>query len=247
VVGLELVAEIGFQLGSRFGKRVKSLEKGMSALVSSEGTLLTLLSLLLGFGISMAESRNTARIERMLNESDAISTAYNRTEFTSGTIQAPLKDGIRRFLDLRIRFYRLPFEDRELEDVLRQTDQVEDRIWAEVRRHVSENPRSSTNILLANSINEMFDARSQQDGMFQIFLPRSLTILLLVSSVLVIGLMGYRHGLEGARHLVFTGILTFVFATTLFVLVDLNRPRRGIIHVSDRPLVELQDRLRRSP
>jgi hypothetical protein len=238
VVGLLVAAELGNLLGRR--ARADVAEKSADLITSA---LLTLLALLLGFGVSMAESRYSLRIQRMLQETKAISTAYSRADLMAVAHSAKAKSAIQSFLAERIEFYRAPYDENLLKKISTATDRVEDEIWRLVRAQVEENPRSTANILIVNAINEMFDSRSEEEGLYRVLLPWSVSYLLLLASILVLGLTGYGFGLRGARHFVFLAMLSIILGLTLFVMLDLDRPRRGLIKIAPTPLVQLHARV----
>lgn len=234
------MAELGYRRGHRARKRGMP-EKGVELI---EGALLTLLALLLAFGVSMAESRFDTRIQRMLLEANTIGTAYLRTELIPEPARAEIKEAMRNYLDSRVEFYRYTREDAGVDALDAKTNIFEAQIWRLVTENARKYPTSSTNILILGGMNEMFDARSEQDALFRIKLPKSISYLLLICSTLVVALVGYGYGLAGARHFAFTAMLSVVISLTLFVLLDLDRPRRGLIRISPDPLVYLQKQFR---
>jgi hypothetical protein len=236
MVAMISIAEGGYRLGRR-EKRGSEQEKALGVI---EGALLTLLALLLAFGISMAQTRFEARVQHLLQETKAIGTAYLRCDLAVQAIRDPLKAEIRKFLDARIEFYVHPFEDEGLLVLGRRTEQMENRIWNLTTRQVLESPRDSGNIPLVNGVSDMLDARAEQDATFHLKLPESISYLLLISSALVVGIVAYGYGLVGKRHFAFTIMLSIVVASSLFVFLDLDRPRKGLIRIPADPLVELK-------
>ncbi len=61
----------------------------------------------------------------------------------------------------------------------------------------------------------------------------------LVSALLV----GYDFGITGHRHPLSETMLIVSIAMVMAVIVELDRPHSGIVRVSQRPLIELQQRL----
>jgi len=234
-----LATEVGNRIGRRYQSR--GLEKGTDLITSS---LLTLLALLLGFTISMAEARYSLRIELLMQEANTIGTAYLRVGLMTQSLKVQVEDEIRDYLAARVEFYRAPPIAEQLAEISARTDRIEDMIWQRVRAHVQVNPRSSSSLLIVNSINEMFDSRSDQEILFHVRMPRSINHLLLLSSVLVVGLVSYSFGLAGYHRFTFAALLNIIVALTMFVMLDLDRPRRGLIKIPTDGLVELQARLR---
>ncbi len=61
------------------------------------------------------------------------------------------------------------------------------------------------------------------------------------------GMVGYANGVANHRAAVVTGMLIVLFALTIFVIVDLDRPRRGLIRVSQISMTELKKSLDKPP
>lgn len=236
---MNMVAEGAYRLGLR-SERVGVDAPSVDVI---KGALLTLLALLLAFGVSMAESRYDSRIRILVREGETIGTVDLRADLADAAIKDRLKSGLKEYLTRRIDFYRAPDDADELLDLERATTATEDRIWQLVVRQVTENPGASANLLIANSVSEMLDARTEQNSAFRLFLPKSVVYLLFFSSALVIGLVTYGFGARGIRHLIFMELLALVISAALFVVTDLDRPRGGLIQVPAAPLERLQQRI----
>jgi hypothetical protein len=70
-------------------------------------------------------------------------------------------------------------------------------------------------------------------------LPSSIVALLCVSTIVTTILMGRSQGFSGSSDL--GGVLCFVLLVsfTIYVTLDLNRPERGFIRVSQEPIERL--------
>lgn len=71
--------------------------------------------------------------------------------------------------------------------------------------------------------------------------PEGILFALAFVAVLGMGLMGVSSGLKNARNLVPTTAMAFAVATALVLIVDLDRPERGVITVSQQALVDLSE------
>ena len=61
------------------------------------------------------------------------------------------------------------------------------------------------------------------------------------SSVLIIAVsvLGYAGGLAGGRPIIATLAISVLIVLVIFIIVDLDRPRRGLIHVEQENMVDL--------
>lgn len=69
-------------------------------------------------------------------------------------------------------------------------------------------------------------------------------LLLLLVAVMAALLMGYGCGLAKRRHLLSTSFLALLIAMVIIVIVDLDRPSRGLIHVDQKSMIRLHDSLK---
>ena len=92
----------GISSGRRIGYR--TVEPFKSNLVVIQGGLLAVLSLLLGFTLSMAVNRFEARKQLVLGEANAIETDYLRTRLLPVPEGAEIAKLLREYVDLRLQY-----------------------------------------------------------------------------------------------------------------------------------------------
>lgn len=237
---LLFVFEGGFQTALRM--RAKTAALGQTPDLVRQG-LMTLMALLLAFGVSMAESRYEQRSSTLIDEANAISTTYLRTSFISGEDQKVLRSLLNKYLDRRIAYYAITrINSEERAQNLKETAALQDQIWEVGARIGLGKPAIPASQLLL-SLNQMFDLQNKQDYSYMHRVPRSVIILLFVSACAVSGMVGFSHGTSNKRHPVFSALLIIVMTCTLFVIMDLDRPRRGFIRLGPQVLLDLKNRL----
>ena len=112
--GLFVGAFAFLEIGRRFGRReiARDGEKAHTGLGAVEGALFGLLGLLIAFSFSGAMSRFDARRHLIVDEANAIGTAWLRIDLLPPAVQPELRDLFRRYLDAHLQIYRkLPDED----------------------------------------------------------------------------------------------------------------------------------------
>jgi hypothetical protein len=77
--------------------------------------------------------------------------------------------------------------------------------------------------------------------------PELILMLLLLVAIMTIAVTGYSSGLKQVRLPVLRAILVILVAATLLGILDLDRPRRGLIKLSEAAMVELQKGLSKLP
>ena len=76
-------------------------------------------------------------------------------------------------------------------------------------------------------------------------MPAMLLGLLLACSLVSVASVGYVCGVAGKRNAVMTTALTFLIAGTLWAIIDMDHPRKGLIRVGQQPMLDLQRSLQK--
>jgi acyl-CoA synthetase (AMP-forming)/AMP-acid ligase II len=106
VAGMLAMQEIGRRLGVR--ARTMAGDAAVAGTGVVEGAVFALLGLLIAFTFSGAASRFDERRKLIVEEANAIGTAYLRIDLLPVAAQADMRDSFRRYLDTRLAAYRAP-------------------------------------------------------------------------------------------------------------------------------------------
>jgi hypothetical protein len=238
-VGMILLLELGRQLGRR--RQGKDEEGARAGLGAVEGAVFTLLGLLIAFTFSGAASRFDARRQLIAQEANAIGTAWLRLDLLPAKAQPELRDLFRRYLDVRLAAYqKMPDVEAALAELSKATA-LQGEIWhrAVAACQTSPNPVQAQ---LIPALNEMFDLAATRMMVARMHPPAiifgMLGVLALMSSLLA----GYAMAGGKTRSWIHVVGFALIMATTVYVILDLEFPRLGIIRVDvfDRVLVELR-------
>jgi hypothetical protein len=74
--------------------------------------------------------------------------------------------------------------------------------------------------------------RGRSGLLFASQVPANMTWMLMAGSVLAIAALGYHLRASGSRHIVLTSFLLVMWAGSIVLIADLNRPRIGAIRGS---------------
>src|SRR5262245_35211929 len=104
IVGCQL---LGHRIGA--GQRARGRGTFGEGTTAVQGSVFALLGLLVAFTIAGGETRLDARRRLIVDEANAIETAYLRLDLLPPSAQPVLRDDFRRYIDARLAFYaRLP-------------------------------------------------------------------------------------------------------------------------------------------
>lgn len=238
-VALLLATEIGFRIGQRFSAQASEATK--SQVGSIQASILGVLALLLGFTFSLALQRYDVRSEAVLAEANAIGTAMLRAELVPEPARDDASRLLRRYLDLRVEAGKISLDrEAEREAVLNESNATFVEIWqAAVAAAKSDMPAAHATSYL-QSLNEMIDAYSSRDAALDRHVPELVLFLLFFTLLLAASLVGYGSGIAKHRATFAAYILLALIICLVFLIIDLDRPRRGLIEVSQQSLADLQ-------
>jgi hypothetical protein len=231
---LEAGRRIGLASAKKAGKETASGPGGLEAAIYG------LMGLLLAFTFSGAASRFEARRHLITQEANAIGTAYLRLDLLSAEAKQALKEKFRQYLDFRLEAYRkLPdIKAAKAEFALAQNLQAE--IWAGAVAGCREvMPVPAAQVLLP-AINEMIDITTTRMVATENHPPWIIYAMLGLLALLSSLLAGFSMGSE--KHRLHKVAFAAILAITVYVIIDLEFPRMGLIQISaaDKVLVEVR-------
>jgi hypothetical protein len=240
VLLLLLATEIGFRIGRRQFNRGTADEPSRAGIGFVVGGMLGLLAFLLGIALSLAEARHDARRGVVLDEANAIGTAWLRAGLFEGEEGQRLQRLVADYAELRIRVIRDIRTRADADRLDAETAAMQTRMWADVTTIARAQPGPLSGLLVA-SFNEVFDLATSQKRFFTDRVPTHILRLLLWTSLLAVGAMGYHFGAGGSRQAVMSTLLLVLWASAMVLIVDINRPRQGTVTVSPAPLEWTRD------
>ncbi len=232
--------DVGFRLG-----RWRARRGGAKAEVSGSmiGAAMGLLAFMLAFTFDSAADRHNARKELVVEEVNAIESAWLRSGFLEEPHQAQVRSLLRDYTQLRVQgaVGKVP-----VDDVLRQSDELHAQLWAAAQAAVQSQGSSDVLALFVESVNNVVELHVKR----VMFAARShvpVTIWFTLYALLVVGvvMLGIQMGHDGVRHYGIEVALAASFSLVLLLIVDLDRPQQGLINVSQQAMADLQGRLSR--
>jgi hypothetical protein len=234
-------AEIGFYFGKWRKRRSKDEEKGQTG--TTLGAALGMLAFMLAFTFGMAGSINEARKGIVLEEANAIGTAYLRAQILPEPSSSKIKGFLHEYVDVRLKGAQAG-QLKNIEQVkqaIARSEELHNELWALSVSLAKENPSSIFVGLFVDSLNEVIDLHSiRVTKAIHSRIPKSIIITLYFVAILTMTLMGYQAGLTGIRTLVARFALILAFASVMLLISELDRPWKSMIKVSQQTMIDLQ-------
>jgi hypothetical protein len=212
-----------------------------------EASVLGLLALLLGFAFSMAASRFDTRRQQILDEADAIGTTYLRAHLLPEPHRTTAASLLRRNVDARIDFYDAGVSEEKIQDASDRSEELHVRLWSLAVAVGEEDRRAVTTGLFIQSLNDVIDFHAKRVAALENRVPLGIFILIYVVTIGAMSLAGYTAGVGGRRLVFPTLAAAFLIAGVILLIVDLHRPREGVIRVGQKSMLGLRQSLDRHP
>ena len=235
---LLVATEIGYRLGRLFNRNAdidqsEKQEKGVGTVTSA---MLALVAFVMAISISMADRRFDTRRKLVLEEANAISTAYQRAQGMGGAHGETIMRLLRDYAQLRVDFVTAGENQEQLRTIYEKTAVIQQRIWINVSEVAALAPTPIT-ALLVGSLSQVFDLTTAQRWALETRVPINVFKFLHFASLLAVGVMGYYFSLSRHRHCFLSSILLFAFTASMLLIIDLDKPRSGNIQAEQSPLV----------
>jgi hypothetical protein len=215
-------------------------------LVSIEAATFALLGLLLGFAFSSALSRYDTRRGYIVQEANAIGTAYLRVDLMPAGDQPNVRRLFREYLDARIAVYATPADTDATDRSIAAAEGLQRQIWAAAIDSTARDASQNVARVLVPALNEMIDITTVRTVGLHTRLPGAIFSLLLIVALCSGLTAGYSMARRGRRSVLHIVLYATSIAMTIYIILDLEHPRRGLITLdqTDRILISLRDSIR---
>jgi hypothetical protein len=234
--GLLLVSlEAGFRVGRGAAQEGDTAATGQVGAI--QGAVLGLLGLLLAFSFAAAGARFLERQDLIVQEANAIGTAFLRADLLDEPHRSELRAALKRYTEHRIQVsanLRKGLDPGVHAEVAR----LHARMWSAAIAGVGARPAFTLAVL--PPVNAVIDLHSTRLAAGRKHLPSLVLGLLIACSALAVAVIGYGCGMGGRRRAPMTVALALLIGTGLWITIDLDHPRGGFMQLSDAPLEELR-------
>lgn len=238
-----VAAEVGFRLG-RFRRDHGEAEiSHANAIIAAT---LALMAFMLAFTFGMGGSRFDTRRHLVVDESNAIGTAYLRTAMLPEPERTEIRNLLREYVEVRLKIVR--DLRRYGAEGLARSKELHRLLWQRAAAMGRGNDRSVTVGLFIESLNQMIDLHSRRLAAGLVDrIPAVIWTTLVFIGILGTAVIGYRAGLTGHRGVPATLALILAFSAVMILIMDLDRPGQSLFKVSQGSMVDLLESMDPSP
>lgn len=245
-----VLLNIGHVLGLRYLRR--NSDGSMAGLPTVEGAVFALVGLLLAFTISGGLQRFDERRQFVVQEANAVATAYERIALLEGDAR-DLRRTLKDYLQARIELYRMPHDfslwkqaevwPREQQDKIRE---LKGRLWdAALAACPQAHYRPACGLVLP-ALGQAFEIARLRIGAAEKHPPQAVYAMLFGLGLGGSLLAGFGMAAATARSWIHMVIFAATLAAALYVVTDMEFPRLGLINIEsfDHFLADVHERMR---
>ncbi len=232
-------------MGARYRQRRSRKDSAESIeLGTIESSLLGLMALILAFTFGLAASKFEGRREIIIEEANDIGTAILRCDLYPDSMRRLFHEDFIQYVETRIAYYDAGADDEKIKAALDKANYYSGRIWQRAAAYSHDLEHRVSSELMIPALNSMIDiVTTREAGRLAKVSPIILFILfilILISSFLI----GYGH--KGRRNPVMVTSFALMTTIALYLVLELDRPRRGILNLNkaEQQIIDLRQQLK---
>ena len=237
--GMLVMLEVGRRFGARAFAADSEVKNGTGPI---EGAVFALLGLLMAFTFSGALTRFEERRGWILDEANAVGTAWLRIDLVPEAQREPLRTGLRAYVDARLDGYAQRAADPDAEGEFAKAERAGADLWRAAMVAVQPPAMPAAATLLLPALNEAFDIAAARTLATRRHPPRIVYVMLFLLAMSAALFAGYGMGVCKRRRWLHTAGFSLVICGTVGVTLDIEYPRQGLIRVDafDRTLADVR-------
>jgi hypothetical protein len=228
-VGIVAFLMIGRRLGRRAMQRYGAVPASVGSL---ETAVFALLGLMIAFTFSGALERFDKRRAHIVDEANAIGTAYLRMDLLPASAQPKVRETFKAYVDSRIATYRKLPDIAAAQAEFNHSREVQAELWKQVVDALHQrDARPAAEIVVIQAMNEMINFTTLRIAATQIHPPRIIYVMLIALALAAALLAGYQTAGERSYDWVHKVAFAGIVALTVYVILDIEYPRLGFVRL----------------
>lgn len=208
-------------------------EDGQEAFIVS--AVLGLLALLLGFTFSLALNRYDDRRELVLQEANAIGTAYLRAQLVGEPQRSKVSTILIEYAENQIQIAGP--RDARFEQLLERNDRLLLDLWGHSMQVPESTGATPITSLFVSSVNDVIDLDAARRNARAAKVPSAVYAVLMIYFLGTAAILGY--SLTGMWSRIAAVMLFLLFSIAMLLIVDIDRPNVGMLREQQKPMVDL--------
>jgi len=221
------------ETGRRIGKHSMVVDPSGAhqGLGPVEAAVFGLMGLIIALSFSGAALRFDQRRMLIIDETNAIGTAYLRVDLLPDASQPAIRSYFHDYLEARIELYRNISDKNKVAELEQKAVSIQMKIWKASVVACRESDNISASMLLLPALNSMIDIYSTRTAIRQIHQPNIIFIVMILLAFVCSLIAGFGMSIRKSRSWIHLIGFILVMLITIIVIIDLEYPRVGFIRI----------------
>ncbi len=236
--------DIGFRIGKKRKKNTPETSDEGSGTV--DAAVFGLLGLILAFTFSGASTRLDTRRAQIVQEANAIGTAYLRVDLLPSSEHPSIRKLFKDYLESRIEVYEKMPDVAGAKAALAKGNDLQSQIWSKSVAACQLDPTPRTCSLVIPALNDMIDITTTRTMATVQHAPVVILGLMVLLSLLGALLAGFAMSPQTKRSPLHTILFALAISVSVYVVLDLEYPRAGLINLKamDQAIIDLRGQIK---
>ncbi|NOQ13207.1 MAG: hypothetical protein GQ583_01835 [Methyloprofundus sp.] len=229
--------ETGYRLGLRKNQLDDDSKPGSKDFVM--GSMFAVLGLVMAFTYAYTVNRAGMRQNTLVNEANAIGTAFRRADLTAEPSRSELKQLLLNYAQTRVFTTDMNNNQENFEQAIARTLAAQSKLWPATIRMVQSSTAGPKELSIVYAINEVLDIYVNRFRGTYDRLPGVALLMLIFIAAASLSVAGFNAGLSGNINRWRITTFTIVLVVVLLIIVDFDIPQRGFIGVNQGALEDV--------
>src|SRR5215204_1504177 len=217
---------ISIKVGLKTGKK---FHKGFQADNTILGSLFTLLGLLLAFTFSMAINYHGIRKDIIIEEANDIGTAILRADLYRESDRNFFRAEFKKYVDARVDYFTAGTDLEKVGAAQKLSVEIQRQLWNYASQFSKDSGYSVASMQMIPALNSMIDITTTRQYSNIVHLPDTIIYLLFLLSCVCTFYIGFSAASKEKFDWMLAVLFCLLTSMVVFVVFDLDRPRRGFI------------------
>ncbi|MET0588697.1 MAG: hypothetical protein ABWZ75_09260 [Novosphingobium sp.] len=209
--------------------------------------VLGLLALLLGFTFSIAVDRFDARRVMVLEEANAIGTAYLRSQLLGEPHRSRMSGILKDYTENRVVLAESKPDDENRIALIKKNDALLVDLWSATAASFDSIRDIDFSSALVESVNTVIDDDSARKAARLAHVPLGVFVALYFYILISACMLGYVLGESGPRRRMGASVFILLLAMSMVLIIDIDKPTTGWVRESQLPMILLRNSIRAQP
>lgn len=193
------------------------------------GSLFGIMGLMLAFTFGMALTRHEKRIDILLNEANDIGTAILRSDLYPEPHRGQFREDFKAYVEARVSYFQAATDTHRILAAKRESSAIARRLWKRAAALAYDSTVAPVATMqMAPALNNMIDTAELRWYMSRNKVPESVVWVLFALICICSFLSGYSSSTR-RMDWISTFSICLLLAAVVYLIIDMDRPRRGMI------------------